>query len=69
VDRELKDLNLFLFQDYIRRRYQLLFKGSTDGFKAAKFHEKCDNKGSTICFIQSEIEGYVFGGYVSIGWT
>jgi hypothetical protein len=31
----------------------LLFRGSTHGCRAAKFHSLCDNKGPTITFIKS----------------
>ncbi|CDW74411.1 UNKNOWN [Stylonychia lemnae] len=46
---------------------QFLYKATRDGFKAADFHEKCDNQGPTISFILSEA-GQVFGGYSSISW-
>ncbi|CDW84393.1 tldc domain-containing protein [Stylonychia lemnae] len=47
--------------------WEQLYKGSTDGFKAQKFHQKCDNKGPTVTFILSEF-GQVFGGYTSVPW-
>ena len=37
------------------------------GFKAKAFHDRCDKKGPTICFVLTE-HGKVCGGYVSIDW-
>eukprot|EP00347_Sterkiella_histriomuscorum_P015325 403357450 len=54
--------------NYSTKQFQLLFRGSIDGFKASKFHEKCDGKQPTVTFIQSEY-GLVFGGFTSIPWT
>ncbi|CDW88984.1 tldc domain-containing protein [Stylonychia lemnae] len=39
---------------------KLLYQGTKDGFLASSFHQKCDNQGPTISFIQSEHE-QVFG--------
>ncbi|CDW86071.1 tldc domain-containing protein [Stylonychia lemnae] len=47
---------------------KLIYKASRDGFKAINFHQKCDNQGPNISFIQSE-HGEVFGGYTSLSWT
>eukprot|EP00826_Nyctotherus_ovalis_P007010 TRINITY_DN1171_c0_g3_i1.p1 TRINITY_DN1171_c0_g3~~TRINITY_DN1171_c0_g3_i1.p1 ORF type:complete len:457 (-),score=138.02 TRINITY_DN1171_c0_g3_i1:155-1525(-) len=48
-------------------RFQLLYRGSTDGFDSRAFHSKCDNKGPTLAIIASE-QGAVFGGYTSLLW-
>lgn len=45
----------------------LLYRGTRDGFSSAKFHELCDDQGSTVVIIKSEV-GFVFGGYTSISW-
>lgn len=45
-------------------KFNLLYRGTRDTFKAAKFHELCDNKGATISIIKSKC-GKVFGGYTS----
>eukprot|EP00347_Sterkiella_histriomuscorum_P017517 403349038 len=57
-----------LIRDGIDKKFKLLFRGSTHGFKAARFHQLCDNQGPTICFILSEF-GEVFGGFTSVPWT
>jgi hypothetical protein len=48
-------------------KFELIYRGSRDGFTAHKFHELCDNQGATICLIKSEHEK-VFGGYSSVSW-
>lgn len=37
-----------------------------DGRSAQVFHQLCDNKGPTLCIIQSK--GYLFGGYAADSW-
>ena len=50
------------------KKYELLYRGSRDGPKSTIFHDKCDNKGPTLCLYKNEI-GNIFGGYTSISWT
>jgi hypothetical protein len=45
----------------------LLYRGSRDGFGAADFHAKCDDKGDTVTIVKST-EGYIFGGYSDQSW-
>jgi len=47
----------------------LIYKGSRDGFTYNAFHEKCDNKSSTITVIKSKNHGRIFGGYTKATWT
>ena len=49
------------------KNMELLYRGTTDGMSADAFHNKCDNKGSTICLFKNE-KGYIFGGYAAIDW-
>ena len=46
---------------------ELLYRGSRDGPTSENFHNKCDNKGATICLYKNE-KGYIFGGYNPISW-
>ena len=46
---------------------ELLYRGSRDGMSGEAFHNKCNNKGSTISLIKNE-KGYIFGGYASNDW-
>ena len=46
----------------------LLYRGSRDGFGAADFHAKCDDKGATVTIVKST-EGCIFGGYSDQSWV
>ena len=46
---------------------ELLFRKSRDGSTPNDFHNKCDNKGTTILFIETT-KGYKFGGYTELQW-
>ena len=45
----------------------LLFRMTEDGDRFDIFHNKCDNKGITIVFIETK-DGYRFGGYTELLW-
>ena len=47
--------------------FELLFRKSRDGSTPKDFHDKCDNKGITIVFIETT-KGYKFGGYTELQW-
>ena len=46
---------------------ELLYRKSRDGSAPNDFHNKCDNKGITITFIETT-KGYIFGGYTELPW-
>jgi hypothetical protein len=46
----------------INNEWNLLYKGSRDGFNAKDFHRLCDNKGPTITVIRTA-QGKLFGFY------
>ena len=48
--------------------WELLFRGTRDGYKPEDFHKKCDDKNNTICVIESP-DGNVFGGFTSLIWN
>ncbi|CAF1026144.1 unnamed protein product [Adineta steineri] len=50
------------------QRWQLIYKGTRDGFDASTFHRLCDNQGPTITVVRST-GGYLFGGYASQSWN
>ena len=50
------------------KKMELLFRSSRDGMSADVFHNRCNNQGPTIVFIQNG-KGHIFGGYTSISWT
>ena len=47
---------------------KLLYRGTRDGMTSKDFHDKCDNKGKTICLFLND-KGNIFGGYSSIPWS
>ena len=48
--------------------FELLYRGTRDGFKASDFHRTCDNQGKTLVLIKNN-SGHIFGGFASIPWT
>lgn len=61
-----------LISDWIDRnkefKFKLLYKGTIDGDTLDMFHNKCDNQGATISFIEST-DNQIFGGYASKSWN
>ena len=43
-------------------RFELLFRGTRDGFTSESFISKCVNQGPTVFIVKSE-KGKVFGGF------
>ena len=48
--------------------FELLYRGSRDGFGSDDFHKKCDNKGKTLTLVKNT-SGHIFGGFATIPWT
>jgi hypothetical protein len=51
-----------MIEDWVGKKIEvkLLYKASIHGDRSADFHNKCDNKGPTICFMETMI-GVRFG--------
>jgi vacuolar-type H+-ATPase subunit H len=49
------------------QKWNLIYRASQNGFEAADFHSKCDNKPNTLVVIKSE-NGNIFGGYTEKSW-
>jgi hypothetical protein len=49
-------------------KYELLLRGSRDGFTPKKFHELCDGKHNTVTFIKIKGTEEIIGGYNPIKW-
>ena len=47
---------------------KLLYRGTRDGMSGKDFHNKCDNKGKTLCLFLNHKDN-IFGGYSFIPWT
>jgi len=50
------------------QKWNLIYKGSKDGFKASDFHSKCDDKSNTLVIVKSS-NGNIFGGYTEQSWS
>lgn len=48
--------------------FELLYRGSRDGFGANRFHDECDGQGKTLILVQ-DTSGLIFGGFASIPWS
>ncbi|RIA83347.1 hypothetical protein C1645_833994 [Glomus cerebriforme] len=53
----------------ISYKFNLILRGSRDGFNANTFHEKCDNKGATIIVAKIKGTNRVVGGYNPLDWS
>ena len=49
------------------KSFELLIRGSRDGFKSKDFHQKCDNQSFTVTLIETK-EGKRFGGFTEEIW-
>jgi hypothetical protein len=48
--------------------FKLLYRSNQDGFDAATFHQKCDNKGATIWIAKIQGTKQLVGGYNPLDW-
>jgi hypothetical protein len=53
---------------YLPYKFDLLLRGSRDGFTPKKFHELCDGKPNTVTFIKVEGTKEILGGYNPLEW-
>jgi hypothetical protein len=49
--------------------FKLLYRSDKDGFNAASFHQKCDNKGATIWVAKIQGTTQLVGGYNPLDWS
>jgi hypothetical protein len=56
-----------LFEEFPAKRFNLLWRGSRDGFTAEEFHRRCDGRANTLTLIL-DIDGNVFGGFTPVKW-
>jgi hypothetical protein len=64
IDHQIQ-LNRFYGNE--NQNWQLIYKGTKNGFDAMDCHRHIDNQGPTLTVVQSS-EGYLFGGYTSVSW-
>ncbi|RGB30403.1 hypothetical protein C1646_711383 [Rhizophagus diaphanus] len=53
---------------YLPYKFQLLLRGSRDGFTPKKFHQLCNGKPNTVTFIKVKGSEEIIGGYNPITW-
>lgn len=59
----------WLPKDFQKCKFDLLYKGSKDGFNIQTFHTKCDKKGATLTIIKTKETGKIFGGFMDQAWS
>jgi hypothetical protein len=72
IDKVEINSNFAYFRElYLPYKFQLLLRGSRDGFTPKKFHELCDNKHChcTVTFIKIKGTEEIIGGYNPIIWS
>jgi hypothetical protein len=57
-----------LFEEFRAKRFNLLWRGSRDGFRAKEFHLRCDGRANTLTLI-ADTDGNVFGGFTPEKWV
>jgi hypothetical protein len=56
-----------IFAEFSAKRFQILWRGSRDGFKAFDFHVRCDGHANTLTVIL-DTDGNIFGGFTPVAW-
>jgi hypothetical protein len=56
-----------ILEEFERKKWKLLYRGSRDGFRSSNFHEKCDGQSNTLTLIETTT-GFVFGGFTPLVW-
>jgi predicted RNase H-like nuclease (RuvC/YqgF family) len=56
-----------LFEDFKKKQFTLLWRGSRDGFGAGDFHLRCDGHSNTLTVIL-DTGGNIFGGFTPVEW-
>jgi hypothetical protein len=72
--------HITLFTNWINRKeensncsfkykFNLILRGSRDGFDPTSFHNKCDNKGANIVVVKIKNSNQIVGGYNPLDWN
>jgi hypothetical protein len=56
-----------IFTEFRRKHFELLWRGSRDGFEAKEFHRRCDGHANTVTVIL-DTNGNIFGGFTPVEW-
>jgi hypothetical protein len=65
--RILSDFSTFpsILSDLKNTGFELLYRGSRDGFGMSEFHRRCDGRSRTLVLIKTK-KGNIFGGYTPL---
>jgi hypothetical protein len=56
-----------IFSEFCYKTFDLLYRGSRDGFSSEDFHKRCDGHRNTLTVIL-DTNGSVFGGFTPLAW-
>jgi hypothetical protein len=56
-----------IFAEFRGKHFEILWRGSRDGFKAQEFHRRCDGHSNTLTVIL-DTKGNIFGGFTPVKW-
>jgi hypothetical protein len=54
-----------LFEEFRAKRFNLLWRGSRDGFTTKEFHRRCDGRANILTLID-DTDGNAFGGFTPV---
>jgi hypothetical protein len=56
-----------IFAEFRGKHFEILWRGSRDGFSAKEFHRRCDWHANTLTVIL-DTNGNIFGGFTPVEW-
>jgi hypothetical protein len=56
-----------IFADFQGHHFELLWRGTRDGFGASVFHRQCEGHANTLTVIR-DTDGNIFGGFTPLTW-
>jgi hypothetical protein len=56
-----------LFNEFLDNEFNLLWRGTREGFNTSDFHTRCDGH-SNILMIVKDAKGNIFGGFTPVTW-
>jgi hypothetical protein len=56
-----------VLNEFEGKQWQLLYRGTADGFSSSAFHNKCNDQSNTVTIIETT-NGFIFGGFTPIAW-
>jgi len=52
----------------LKEKFNLLYRGSQDGFTGNDFHLKCDGQANTLTILKAKNSEFIFGGFTTVTW-